>query len=84
MSDEVQDVIDGYHKETSEERKQRKDREDRRWNKQWAMEKSIEWSKHINELVSTPDNGVTGVIMTSTDVHTIADGFYKWLYKDTQ
>jgi len=84
MTDEMQDVLDGYPKETSEERNARKDREDRRWNKQWALDKSIEWCKHINELVSTPDNEVRGVIMTSSDVHTIADGFYSWLYKDSE
>jgi len=71
-------------KETSAERAARKEREDRHWNKQWALDKSVEWCKHINELVASPNNDVQGVIMTSSDVHTIADGFYSWLYKDNK
>jgi hypothetical protein len=74
-------------KETSAERAARKDQEDRRdrrWNKQWALDKSVEWCKHINELVSTPGNGVDGKIMKSADVESIADIFYEWLYKDTK
>ena len=70
-------------KETPEQRELRKDREDRRWNKQWAMDKSVEWCKHVNELVA-PDNGVEVKIMTSSDVMTIADNFYEWLYKDSK
>jgi len=73
--------VDSF-KETPAERAARKDQEDRRWNKQWALDKSVEWCKHINELVSTPGNGVDGKIMKSSDVHTIADIFYEWLYND--
>jgi len=84
MEDDVSNTLDDVNKETLAERAARRDREDRRWNKQWALDKSIEWCKHINEIVSTPDNDVHGVIMTSSDVHTIADGFYSWLYKDSE
>ena len=84
MEDDVSDALDGVNKETSQERAARRDREDRRWNKQWALDKSVEWCKHINELVSTPGNGVDGKIMKSADVESIADIFYEWLYKDTQ
>ena len=69
-------------KETQEESKARREREDRRWNKQWAMDKSVEWCKHINEIVATPNNNVNGSIMTSEQVLAIADLFYDWLYKD--
>ena len=69
-------------KETPEQRELRKEREDRRWNKQWAMDKSVEWCKHINEIVATPNNNVNGSIMTSEQVLAIADLFYDWLYKD--
>ena len=68
-------------KETPEDRKARQEREDRRWNKQWAVDKSVEWCKHVNELVVAPNNGVRGKIMISSDVMTIADIFYEWLYK---
>jgi hypothetical protein len=68
--------VDSF-KETPAERVARKDQEDRRWNKQWALDKSVEWCKHINELVST-------VVMTSSDVMTIADSFYDWLYEDNK
>jgi hypothetical protein len=81
MEDDVSDALDGVNKETSQERAARRDREDRRWNRQWALDKSIEWCKHINELVSAPNNDVSGVIMTSSDVHTIANNFYEWLYE---
>ena len=84
MENDVSDVLDDVNKETPAERAARRDREDRRWNKQWALDKSIEWCKHINDLVASPNNDVQGVIMTSSDVHTIADGFYSWLYKDSK
>ena len=71
-------------KETPEQRELRKEREDRRWNKQWAMDKSVEWCKHINEIVATPNNNVAGSIMTSEQVLVIADIFYEWLYKDSK
>ena len=71
-------------KETPEQRELRKDREDRRWNKQWALDKSIEWCKHINDLISVKDNTVTGKIMTSEEICKIADVFYEWLYKDSK
>ena len=51
------------------------------WNRQWAIEKSIEWSKHINELVAPPDSKVSGKIMTSNDVITIADSFLDYVNK---
>jgi len=62
----------------------RREENDRIWNRQWALDKSVEWCKHINELVSNTNNKVDGNIMTSSDVHTIADGFYAWLYKETK
>ena len=71
-------------KETPEQRELRKEREDRRWNKQWAMDKSVEWCKHVNEIVATPNNNVAGSIMTSEQVLVIADIFYEWLYKDSK
>lgn len=71
-------------KETPEESKARREREDRRWNKQWALDKSVEWCKHVNELIVHPSNEATGKIMFSSDVMTIADNFYEWLYKDTE
>ena len=84
MEDDVSDALDDVNKETPAERAARRDREDRRWNKQWALDKSIEWCKHMNDLVASPNNDVQGVIMTSSDVRTIADGFYSWLYKDSK
>jgi hypothetical protein len=68
-------------KET-EERNARREKADRLWNKQWALDKSIEWCKHINGLVLAPGNVVDGKIMTSAEVESIADNFYAWLYKD--
>jgi len=81
------DALDTYgesQKETSAERNLRKEREDRRWNKQWALDKSVEWCKHINDLVSIKNNDVTGKIMTSEEVCKIADQFYDWLYEDSK
>jgi len=71
-------------KETPSERELRKEREDRHWNKQWALDKSVEWCKHVNELVTTPNNGVGGKVMLPSDLLEVADEFYEWLYKDTQ
>jgi hypothetical protein len=68
-------------KESDEERKARREENDRIWNRQWALDKSVEWCKHINELVSSPGNGVEGVIMKSEQVCQIADIFNSWLYK---
>jgi hypothetical protein len=70
-------------KETQEESKTRREREDRHWNKQWALDKSIEWCKHINDLLSTNAN-VKGVIMTSKEVIQIADIFYDWLLQESK
>jgi hypothetical protein len=56
------------------------------WNRQWALDKSIEWCKHINELMGSPNYKVDGDgrTMTSNDVCDIANDFYKWLYKDNK
>jgi len=62
----------------------RKEREERLWNKQWAMDKSIEWSKHVNELISDKNSSMTGDVIQSGDVMGLADRFYQWLYKDTK
>ena len=70
-------------KETPEQRELRREREDRRWNKQWALDKSVEWCKHVNEIVATPNKNVAG-LMTREQVLVIADIFYKWLYKDSK
>ena len=70
-------------KETQEESKTRREREERLWNKQWALDKSIEWCKHMNDLVSTNAN-VKGVIMTSNEVIQIADIFSYWLYQESK
>ena len=70
-------------KEAPEESKARREREDRRWNKQWALDKSIEWCKHMNDLVSINAN-VKGGIMTSKEVIQIADIFYDWLYQESK
>ena len=70
--------------ETSADRAARKEREERLWNKQWALDKSIEWCKHMNEILITPEETVTGKLMTSEEVCQMADIFYYWLYKDTK
>jgi hypothetical protein len=62
----------------------RKEREERLWNKQWAMDKSIEWSRHVNELISDKNSSMTGDVIQSGDVMGLADRFYQWLYKDTK
>ena len=71
-------------KETSAELNARKEREDRLWNKQWALDKSIEWSKHVNDLISDKNSSMTGDVIQSGDVMFLADRFYQWLYKDTK
>ena len=70
--------------ETSEDRAARKEREERLWNKQWALDKSIEWSKHVNDLISDKNSSMTGDVIQSGDVMALADRFYQWLYKDTK
>ena len=76
--------VDSF-KETPAERAARKDQEDRRWNKQWALDKSVEWCKHINDIQTLPHNIKSEIkLLTSTDVMTIADNFYSWLYKDSK
>lgn len=70
--------------ETSAELNARKEREDRLWNKQWALDKSIEWSKHVNDLISDKNSSMTGDVIQSGDVMALADRFYQWLYKDTK
>ena len=70
--------------ETSAELNARKEREERLWNKQWAMDKSIEWSKHVNELISDKNSSMTGDVIQSGDVMGLADRFYQWLYKDSR
>jgi len=71
-------------KETSAERAARKEREDRYWNKQWALDKSVEWCKHYNDIQALPHNIKPEIkLLTSPDVMIIADNFYAWLYKDT-
>ena len=75
--------VDSF-KETPAERAARKDQEDRRWNRQWALDKSVEWCKHVNELVTTPNNGVGGKVMLPSDLLEVADEFYEWLYKDSK
>jgi hypothetical protein len=62
----------------------RKELEERLWNKQWAMDKSIEWSRHVNELISDKNSSMTGDVIQSGDVMGLADRFYQWLYKDTK
>jgi len=62
----------------------RKEREERLWNKQWALDKSIEWSKHVNDLISDKNSSMTGDVIQSSDVMALADRFYQWLYKDTK
>jgi hypothetical protein len=70
--------------ETSAELNVRKEREERLWNKQWAMDKSIEWSRHVNELISDKNSSMTGDVIQSGDVMDLADRFYQWLYKDSR
>ena len=70
--------------ETSSARAARKEREERLWNKQWALDKSIEWSKHVNDLISDKNSSMTGDVIQSGDVMALADRFYQWLYKDTK
>ena len=70
--------------ETSADRAARKEREERLWNKQWALDKSIEWSKHVNDLISDKNSSMTGDVIQSGDVMFLADRFYQWLYKDTK
>ena len=70
--------------ETSADRAARKEREERFWNKQWALDKSIEWSKHVNDLISDKNSSMTGDVIQSGDVMALADRFYQWLYKDTK
>jgi len=70
--------------ETSAELNVRKELEERLWNKQWAMDKSIEWSKHVNELISDKNSSMTGDVIQSGDVMDLADRFYQWLYKDSR
>ena len=70
--------------ETSAELNARKEREERLWNKQWALDKSIEWSKHVNDLISDKNSSMTGDVIQSGDVMALADRFYQWLYKDTK
>jgi hypothetical protein len=70
--------------ETSAELNVRKELEERLWNKQWAMDKSIEWSKHVNELISDKNSSMTGDVIQSGDVMGLADRFYQWLYKDSR
>lgn len=77
----INDVSVKVPKESDEEHKARREEQDRIWNRQWALDKSVEWCKHINELVSSPGNGVEGVIMKSEQVCQIADIFNSWLYK---
>jgi len=70
--------------ETSAELNVRKELEERLWNKQWAMDKSIEWSKHVNELISDKNSSMTGDVIQSGDVMDLANRFYQWLYKDSR
>jgi hypothetical protein len=80
----MKEGIDTMTTETSAELNVRKELEERLWNKQWAMDKSIEWSKHVNELISDKNNSMTGDVIQSGDVMGLADRFYQWLYKDTK
>ena len=70
--------------ETSSARAARKEREERLWNKQWALDKSIEWSKHVTDLISDKNSSMTGDVIQSSDVMALADRLYQWLYKDTK
>ena len=81
---EGSDTMTENDMETSEDRAARKEREERLWNKQWALDKSIEWSKHVNDLISDKNSSMTGDVIQSGDVMALADRFYQWLYKDTK
>ena len=75
------DAVTENDMETSAEDAARRERDDRRFAQRgWALDKSIEWCKHINDLVAHPGNGATGKIMTSSDVMTMGDFFYEWLH----
>jgi len=80
----MKEGIDTMTTETSAELNVRKELEERLWNKQWAMDKSIEWSKHVNELISDKNSSMTGDVIQSGDVMDLADRFYQWLYKDSR
>lgn len=80
----MKEGIDTMTTETSAELNVRKELEERLWNKQWAMDKSIEWSKHVNELISDKNSSMTGDVIQSGDVMSLADRFYQWLYKDSR
>jgi hypothetical protein len=83
----IEEYVEGSNTmttETSAELNVRKELEERLWNKQWAMDKSIEWSKHVNELISDKNSSMTGDVIQSGDVMGLADRFYQWLYKDTK
>ena len=81
---EGSDTMTENDMETSADRAARKEREERFWNKQWALDKSIEWSKHVNDLISDKNSSMTGDVIQSGDVMALADRFYQWLYKDTK
>ena len=80
----MKEGIDTMTTETSAELNVRKELEERLWNKQWAMDKSIEWSKHVNELISDKNSSMTGDALQSGYVMDLADRFYQWLYKDSR
>ena len=80
----MKEGIDTMTTETSAELNVRKELEERLWNKQWAMDKSIEWSRHVNELISDKNSSMTGDVIQSGDVMNLADRFYQWLYKDSR
>jgi hypothetical protein len=80
----MKEGIDTMTTETSAELNVRKELEERLWNKQWAMDKSIEWSRHVNELISDKNSSMTGDVIQSGDVMDLADRFYQWLYKDSR
>ena len=82
--EEGSDTMTENDMETSADRAARKEREERLWNKQWALDKSIEWSKHVNDLISDKNSSMTGDVIQSGDVMALADRFYQWLYKDTK
>ena len=79
---EGSDTMTENDMETSADRAARKEREERLWNKQWALDKSIEWSKHVNDLISDKNSSMTGDVIQSSRVMDLADRFYQWLYKD--
>ena len=80
----MKEGIDTMTTETSAELNVRKELEERLWNKQWAMDKSIEWSRHVNGLISDKNSSMTGDVIQSGDVMNLADRFYQWLYKDSR